>query len=92
MPDVDVGQILSLLGGGGHKMAASAVLKGVTVIEAREKLLEILHQNLRTRKIAADLMKPSIIAIESKKMVSDAANLLNKHRIDQKTDHSPGGC
>jgi tRNA nucleotidyltransferase (CCA-adding enzyme) len=82
VPDVDVGQILSLIGGGGHKMAASAVWKGVTLIEAREKLMEILHQNLRFRKRAADLMKTNIISIKSKKRISDAAALLNKHRIN----------
>ncbi len=82
MPDADVGQILSLVGGGGHKMAASAVLKGVTLIEAREKLLEILHQNLRGRKKAMDLMKANIISVESSKRISDAAALLNKHRIN----------
>lgn len=82
MPDVDVGHILSQLGGGGHKMAASAVLKGVTVIEAREKLLELLHKNLRGRKNATDLMKTQIISVDRKKCISEAAELLNKHRIN----------
>ena len=57
--NVDVGQIMIQLGGGGHKMAASAVLKGVTLIEAREKLISLLHQNLKTagKGVSADETK-----------------------------------
>ena len=81
-PDVDVGQIMLQLGGGGHKMAASAVLKGVTLIEAREKLIALLHQNLKRREKAIDLMKSNIIQIEPQKKLSEASELMNRYRIN----------
>lgn len=82
LPDVDVGQIAAGLGGGGHKMAASAVLKGMTLIEAREKLLSALYQNLVRRERASDLMKKNIIAVEASKSISDAAHLMNTFRVN----------
>ncbi len=85
VPDVDVGQILTHLKGGGHKNAASAVLKGITVIEAREKLLGVLHQHLKRREIARDLMKSNVIAIGANQKISEAAQKMNTHRINALT-------
>ena len=81
-PDVDVGRIMVQLGGGGHKMAASAVLKGVTLIEAREKLMALLHQNLQRRERASDLMKENIIQIGPDKKLTEASELMNRYRIN----------
>ena len=81
-PDVDVGQIMNQLGGGGHKMAASAVLKGVTLIEAREKLIGLLHQNLERHEKAADLMKPHVIQVAPDKTLTEASELMNRFRIN----------
>jgi tRNA nucleotidyltransferase (CCA-adding enzyme) len=81
-PDVDVGQIMIQLGGGGHKMAASAVLKGVTLIEAREKLTALLSQNLKRRETAVDLMKGNIIQIAPEKNLAEASELMNRYRIN----------
>jgi tRNA nucleotidyltransferase (CCA-adding enzyme) len=82
LTDVDVGQVATALGGGGHKMAASAVLKGMTLIEAREKLLASLTQNLIRRERASDLMKKNIISVEASKSISDAAHLMNTYRVN----------
>jgi tRNA nucleotidyltransferase (CCA-adding enzyme) len=79
---IDVGQIMIALGGGGHKMAASAVLKGVTLIEAREKLIALLHTNLQRREKASDLMKTNIIQIAPEKQLTEAAELMNRYRIN----------
>ena len=38
-PEVNVGEVLKEVGGGGHPNAASATMKGVTIIQAREALL-----------------------------------------------------
>jgi tRNA nucleotidyltransferase (CCA-adding enzyme) len=82
LADVDAGEITAQLGGGGHKMAAAAVLKGVTLIEAREKLLSVLHQTLKRSEKAVDLMKPNIITLESGKTIAEAAELMNSYRIN----------
>jgi tRNA nucleotidyltransferase (CCA-adding enzyme) len=53
---VDVGAVLRELGGGGHSGAASATIKGVTVIEAREKLLGLLKERLVPIRRAEEIM------------------------------------
>jgi tRNA nucleotidyltransferase (CCA-adding enzyme) len=80
--NVDVGQIMIQMGGGGHKMAASAVLKGVTLIEGREKLIALLHQNLKRRENASDLMKGNIIRVSPEKTLAEASELMNRYRIN----------
>jgi len=85
VPDVDVGQILTHLNGGGHKNAASAVLKGITVIEGRERLLGVLHQHLKRRETARDLMKSNVITIGAHQKISDAAQKMNTYRINALT-------
>ncbi|MEW6094960.1 MAG: DHHA1 domain-containing protein [bacterium] len=47
---VDVGDILALIGGGGHKNAASATIRELSIEEVEKKLLEILHIKLATTK------------------------------------------
>jgi tRNA nucleotidyltransferase (CCA-adding enzyme) len=84
-PDVDVGRFMTLLGGGGHRNAASTVLKNATVIEAREKLLAILLENLRRLETARDLMKNPVITIDASKKISDAAEMMNGYRINALT-------
>ncbi|MBE9528202.1 MAG: CBS domain-containing protein [Proteobacteria bacterium] len=53
---VDVGAVLRELGGGGHAGAASATIKGVTVIEARERLLALLKERLVPARRAEEIM------------------------------------
>lgn len=47
---IDVGEILALIGGGGHKNAASATIREISLKEVEKKLLEILHIKLTTAK------------------------------------------
>ncbi|MFQ5586754.1 MAG: bifunctional oligoribonuclease/PAP phosphatase NrnA, partial [Thermodesulfobacteriota bacterium] len=48
--DVDVGAVAHELGGGGHPTAASATLKGVTLIEVKERLLEVLERHISPKR------------------------------------------
>lgn len=43
--DEDVEQIMTLLGGGGHKTAAAAAISGVTLNKARDMLLSCIEKN-----------------------------------------------
>lgn len=45
---VDVGEILAFIGGGGHKTAASATIRELTIEDLEKRLLEILHIKLTT--------------------------------------------
>jgi len=45
---VDVGAVAGTFGGGGHPSAASATIRGMSLLEAREKLLSLLSEELST--------------------------------------------
>jgi len=82
IPEVDVGYILSLLGGGGHKEAASATVKDMTPVEVREKLLEILKNNIKPLWRAKDIMFFPVKTIPANSPIEDAKSLMVKYNIN----------
>lgn len=78
----DLGQALAELGGGGHATAASARLKGATLVEARERLLEVLGRTLPPAARAADLMIAPPFTVAAGTTVSAAKQLLNARRVN----------
>ncbi|MDP3285042.1 MAG: DHHA1 domain-containing protein, partial [Desulfobacterales bacterium] len=54
--EVDAGAIAAPLGGGGHTFAASATIKGTTLAQIEQKLIEILYEKIRARRMARQLM------------------------------------
>ena len=81
-PRVDISVILRELGGGGHPGAASAIVKGHTLIEVKEQLLEILKRRLPSRTQARAIMTPRVHAAGPKTPVREALETLNLHRIN----------
>ena len=50
--EVDVGSILSALGGGGHPSAASAAIKNQTLTQVENQLIQELHNQIKPRRRA----------------------------------------
>lgn len=82
VPEVDVGVILSRLGGGGHGFAASATLKEYTLNQAEQKLVEILYQTVRPRRLARDIMSSPAITVGPAITCKQAAEILNRYNIN----------
>ncbi|WP_028325046.1 CBS domain-containing protein [Desulfatirhabdium butyrativorans] len=82
VPEVDVGAILSRLGGGGHGFAASATLKDYTLVQAEQKLVEIIYQTVRPRRLARDIMSSPAITIGPTMTCKRAAEMLNRYNIN----------
>ncbi len=80
--DVDVGVIVGLLGGGGHQYAASANIKGKTLIQVEQDLLDILHRNIRSGKQAKELMSSPAIKAHADISCEEARNLLTRYNIN----------
>ena len=78
---VDVGQILKELGGGGHAMAASATLKGVTLAEAEEELIAAIHKTLGSEPKVRDIMSAPVLSIPPDADIEQAQNLLTQYGI-----------
>ncbi len=62
-PEVDVSEILRVLGGGGHAQAASAVVRNLTLEETESKLLRTLEEKIHPTKVAKDIMTSPVNCI-----------------------------
>jgi len=81
-PAVDVGKVARALGGGGHAHAASATLKSITLIDAKEKLLATLKKLIIPQKTAADIMSFPAITLPSDTPLSEAVLLMRRYSIN----------
>ena len=80
--DVDVGAIVTPLGGGGHTYAAAASIKGKTLAQTENKLLEILYSKVKSRRQAKDLMSAPAIVVNSGVSCRDANDQLTRYNIN----------
>ncbi|MBI5586951.1 MAG: CBS domain-containing protein [Deltaproteobacteria bacterium] len=79
---VDVGRVARALGGGGHAHAASATIKDLTLIQAKEKLLEALRKIVAPATTAADIMSFPAITIKPETLLKDAVELMRRYNIN----------
>ncbi|MFQ5479898.1 MAG: CBS domain-containing protein [Thermodesulfobacteriota bacterium] len=79
---VDVGLILKTIGGGGHAHAASATLKGCTLIEARETLIGALKKGVLPAETAEDIMSFPPITLGSDVTLQQASAVLGRYNIN----------
>jgi tRNA nucleotidyltransferase (CCA-adding enzyme) len=82
IPQVNVGYILSFFNGGGHKEAASATVKTMTLIEAKERLITILRHNVKPLWKAEDLMFFPVKSVDAITPISEAKNIMVKYNIN----------
>ena len=82
IPEVDVGHVLTLLGGGGHKEAASATVKESTMEETKTKLLQYLNQYVKPLWEARDIMFFPVKTVDQDAPISEAKGILTKYNIN----------
>ena len=93
IPEVDVGEIVSPFGGGGHTYAAAATVRGKTIAQTEQQLIGILRKKIRPNRRAKDLMSSPPITIDAD-VSCKAANLfltrynVNALLVTTKTDGS----
>ncbi|MBI5745866.1 MAG: CBS domain-containing protein [Nitrospirae bacterium] len=80
--EIDVGEIASEFGGGGHRNAASASIKDLTIIQVEERLLEILKEKVRHKVVAREIMTSPLKTIEADKVVTDAEGLMTRYGVN----------
>ncbi len=81
IPEVNVGAIARDFGGGGHASAASATVRNMTLIQAEEKLIHLLHRHIRPRAVARELMSSPVIAVTPEITISEANTLLTRYNV-----------
>jgi tRNA nucleotidyltransferase (CCA-adding enzyme) len=89
--EVDVAAILAGFGGGGHPYAAAASVKGQALTQAEHRLLELLYEKIRARRLARHLMSSPAISVEPEVSCEAANQLLTRYNINallviEKTD------
>ncbi len=80
--EVNVSEVASEFGGGGHPTAASATIKGVSLIEAHRQLLTVLRQVVRPRRLARDLMVYPVKTVEPEQTLEEASEILSRYLLD----------
>ena len=80
--DVNVGEIALRFGGGGHPQAASATIKGKTLIQVEKELMECLRQYISPQRYAKDMMTSPVIHISPDKTLNEAATLMTRYNIN----------
>ena len=81
LEEVNVADIASEFGGGGHPTAASATLKGINLIEAHDRLVKVLKEMVRPRRVARDLMVFPIKTIEPERTLEEAGEMLTRYNL-----------
>jgi len=80
--EVNVSEIASEFGGGGHPTAASATVKGMTLLEAHGNLLRVLREVVRPRRVARDLMAYPVKTVEPERTLREAGEILARYHMD----------
>ncbi|MGE4553672.1 MAG: CBS domain-containing protein, partial [Desulfovibrionaceae bacterium] len=80
-PDVDVGQICSSFGGGGHPYAASATVKDRTLAEVRDELFALLYSHINPHLVVEGLMSRPAVTIEDDRSIHDAVEIMTRFSL-----------
>ncbi|MBF0224175.1 MAG: CBS domain-containing protein [Desulfobacterales bacterium] len=82
VPEVDVGAILSEIGGGGgHNFAASATIRDETLVQVEQRLFEIIYQRVKIRKQAKDILSSPAISVRPGIIFQEASAVLTRYNI-----------
>jgi tRNA nucleotidyltransferase (CCA-adding enzyme) len=81
IPEVNAGIIARDFGGGGHASAAAATIRDMTLFQAEEKLVHLLHRYVRPRAIAGEVMSSPVITVTPDVTINQANELLTRYNI-----------
>lgn len=78
---IDVGTICKSLGGGGHRFAASASVKGRPIPELKDTIFQQLYSQVHPYKRARDLMSSPVVGLEDQQLIQDAELVMNRYGL-----------
>ncbi len=76
---IDVGAIAGALGGGGHPRAAAALLRGLTLAEAKAQLIHLLEKHAKPPVTVAQIMSYGVQTLSPDTTVADAAARMRRY-------------
>jgi len=82
LPEVNVGDILAEIGGGGHEYAASAAVKDKPLSQVEESLKQIIYRRVRPLRRARDIMSFPVKWVSPDVTLEGAELTLNRYSIN----------
>jgi len=82
LEEVNVSEVAAEFGGGGHPTAASATVKGMALVEAHDRLIKILNEMVKPKRVAADAMIYPVKTIEPDRTLDEAGEILSRYNLD----------
>jgi tRNA nucleotidyltransferase (CCA-adding enzyme) len=79
LEEVNVSEIASEFGGGGHPTAASATVKGMSLVEAHDRLIKSLKEIIRPKKMARDAMVYPVKTVEPDRTLKEAGEIMMRY-------------
>lgn len=81
VPEVNVGAVAAALGGGGHATAASATMRDMTLVEAKERLQAVLKTHINPTRFARDLMTSPVVSVPASATLEQAHAALTRYGL-----------
>jgi tRNA nucleotidyltransferase (CCA-adding enzyme) len=82
IPQVNAGEVLEELGGGGHATAASAVARDMTYLQAKERLIDVLKRHIKPGPVASEIMTSPVKTIPSGSTIQEANEAMTRFSVN----------
>jgi tRNA nucleotidyltransferase (CCA-adding enzyme) len=82
IPQVNAGRVLEEMGGGGHATAASAALRDMTYLQARERLIDVLKHHIKPGRLASEIMTSPVKTIPSGSSIAAAGEAMTRFSVN----------
>ncbi len=82
LTSVHAGKVLEAFGGGGHLTAAAAVVRDMTYLQAREKLIDVLKHHVKPGRAASDVMTAPVKTIASGSVIEQAGEDMTRFSVN----------
>jgi tRNA nucleotidyltransferase (CCA-adding enzyme) len=82
VPAVNAGKVLEEMGGGGHATAASASVKDMTYLQARERLIDILKHHIKPGRVVSEIMTAPVKTILSGSSIVEAGEAMTRFSVN----------
>ena len=82
LAEVNMGEILAELGGGGHPFAASGTIRDQTLVQVLEKIPQVLFRHVNPRREARQLMSAPVKSVPRQAAISVVRTLLTRYNIN----------
>jgi len=77
--EVNVAEVADEFGGGGHATAASATIRDLTLVQAKEKLLTILNALVKPKKTAKEIMIRSLKTVQQGDALKETHGIFSRY-------------